>query len=493
MDRWSSRQTTNYRRDKITVSPLHLLAVILPVVATAAPQAQAGPSDNLDHNYRHASAGAYEKWRDLKYGVRIHWGVYSLWHVEASWPFHDLSNEKKQEYQQLYRKFNPTAFSAEKWMQMFERWGVKCFAFTAKHHDGFSMFDTKTRVRRRFNWLAPEGPQIEQCDLAYSIMETPFHRDIVKELCDAAHKHGIAIDLYFSHPDWYDADFRFDKWNVARDPGYTPQTDPDGFARFAGRHKEQIRELLTNYGKIDMMCLDMHLPDFCWPALKESVMLARRLQPDVLLRKRGIGAYGDYMTPERWAPHSPDDRRLNNPWMVIDPLGETFAYQPDADKYRTGSWILSNLIDIVAKGGLFMPCIGPDEKGLFHPQAVKEFDYVGDWLKVNGEAIHKTRPWKHWKEGKDVWFTCSGNQKYVYAICRGWPGAEFASCLIRPRRDSQIVILGVDEPLKWQNDPERGLVINVPERLQSDEHRPCRQYYVFKIAQEPAATVSDPG
>jgi len=113
-----------------------------------------------------------------------------------------------------------------------------------------------------------------------------------------------------------------------------------------------------------------------------------------------------------------------------------------------------------------MPCIGLDGKGLFHPQAVKEFDYVGDF-DVTGEAIHKTRPWKRWKEGKDVWFTCSRNHKYVYAICRGWPEAEFTSCLICPRQDSQIVMLGVDEPLKWRNHPDRGLVIDVLGRLQA--------------------------
>ena len=159
--------------------------------------------------YEHASEAAYEAFHDFKYGVRIHWSVYSIdGRGSESWPFLKLSNEGKQRYQELYKTWNPQGFDAEAWMKFFDRSGFRLMAFTAKHHDGFSMFDTKTRVRQRVNWVAPGGPKIEPCDLAYSIMESPFHRDVVKELCTAAREHGIKIDLYFSHPDWYDADFR---------------------------------------------------------------------------------------------------------------------------------------------------------------------------------------------------------------------------------------------------------------------------------------------
>ena len=102
----------------------------------------------------------------------------------------------------------PAGFDADEWTSLFAENGMRMFAFTTKHHEGFSMFDTKTRVRQRVRWDAPGTPQIEDCDLAYSIMETPFRRDIVKELCDAGRKRGLRIALYFSHPDWYDADFR---------------------------------------------------------------------------------------------------------------------------------------------------------------------------------------------------------------------------------------------------------------------------------------------
>lgn len=357
-----------------------ILVLLIGVLLGGVPAIRADDWNTLDANYKHASAEAYEKWRDLKFGLRIHWGYYSLLGAEASWPVRNMSNEKKRQYFELYKKFNPTKFNAYEWMDLMKRCGLTYFVFTTKHHDGFSMFDTKTRVKRRVNYIADDGPKVEKCDLAYSIMDTPFKRDIVKELTDAAHKRGIRVGLYFSHIDWFDADFRMDKWNPSPDKDYNNKTDPAGYARFVNRHREQIREILTNYGRVDMLGLDMHLPEFCWPDIKETVMMARRLQPDVLMRKRGIGVYGDYMTPERWVPSSPDasDKRVDRPWMVIDTLAGIFAYEPDGSKYKSGEWIVSNLIDIVAKGGNFMVSIGPDPKGHFHPEAVRQLEYAGD-------------------------------------------------------------------------------------------------------------------
>jgi alpha-L-fucosidase len=464
-----------------------LIVILVAAIFAAACACHAAEWDNVDPSYKHASADAYERWRDLKYGIRIHWGVYSMLGVEASWPFRVMSNQKKQEYAELYKKFNPDEFDAEKWMAFFERCGFKAFAFTTKHHDGFSMFDTKTRVTRRINWTAPGGPAVEDCDLSYSIMETPFHRDIVKELVDSGHKHNMAIDLYFSHPDWYDADFRFDEWNMAPDrERYNRKTDPEGYARFVRRHREQIRELLTNYGKIDMLCLDMYLPDFCWPDVKDTVMMARQLQPDVLMRDRGIGAYGDYTTPENWIPPSEGltDKRVERPWMVIHTMARVFAYEPDGSRYKSGEWVLSSLIDIVAKGGNFMIGIGPDAKANFHPVAVKNLEYVGDWLKVNGEAIYGTRPWVEWKDGSDIRFTRSKNERYAYAIALRWPGKTLTLKKVTPAPGSAIHMLGLDQPLAWHGTIA-GTVIELPAALQAEARRPCKQAYAFRI--EPTA------
>jgi len=159
--------------------------------------------------YSWAPDSAYEDFQDIKFGIRLHWGIYSLLRLHGeSWPYLQMLPEEKQTYQELYKSWYPAGFDAEEWVDFFAESGAKMFAFTSKHHDGFSMFDTSARVKRRVNWLAPGGPQIEDCELAYSIMETPFKRDIVRELTTAAHRKNMKVDLYFSHPDWYDSDFR---------------------------------------------------------------------------------------------------------------------------------------------------------------------------------------------------------------------------------------------------------------------------------------------
>ncbi len=456
-----------------------------------------------DPGYQHASEAAYEAFQDFKFGVRIHWGLYSIWELQhESWPFLNMDFKKKQEYQQLYKTFNHTGFSAEEWMQFFKKAGFRCFAFTTKHHEGFCMFDTKSRVKQRMNWTAPGGPKIESCDLAYSIMETPFKRDIVKELCDAGHKHGLKIDLYFSHPDWYDADFRpyshspmmtdyaidhpqdFDldirSFFGGRIGEMTEEPTATERQRMMARHRAQLVEILSNYGKIDMVCLDMRFGPGVWKETKETIKILRKIQRDVMFRNRGIGNYGDYYTPEGYVPGDPAN--TNMPWMVIYPLGRSFSYETDAANHKGTKWIIDNLVDTVAKGGNFMVGIGPNGTGKYHPEAIKELEAAGYWLKINGEAIYGTRMWTHRKEGDAVRFTRTKDNKNVFAHCLEWPGKTFSSEVLQPKKGSKITMLGVSKELAWTQEGNK-LVVTIPPEVQ--KKRPCDYAWVFKIEVNP--------
>ncbi|MDR1383977.1 MAG: alpha-L-fucosidase [Planctomycetaceae bacterium] len=452
--------------------------------------------DEPDADYLHASEAAHEAFRDIKFAVRIHWGIYSIWEMNGeSWGYLGLSNEKKMEYNQLYQSFNPTEFDAQGWMDFFKRSGIQCMAFTTKHHEGFSMFHTGTKVKQRANYLNPDQI-IEPCDLAYSIEETPFKRDIVKELCDAAHEKDIKIDLYFSHPDWYDADFRpynyhplttasyqenngdygF-KVNLNKNVYLTPELTPVEKERLLSRHREQLRELLSNYGQIDLLCLDQWMGRDIWPQMKETVKMMRRLQPDVMLRCRGIGNYGDYYTPEGFVPGSKEN--TNMPWMTIYPLASSFSYDKDAGKYKGAPWIIHNLIDAVAKGGNFMVGIGPDKTGRFHPKAVEQLEETGKWLQVNGEGIYNTRANEVWKEDETL-FTRTKDKKTVFAFVEKWPENKLEIKSVSPRKGSKIYLLGYSSPLKW-SATETGVKIILPKKLQSPANRPCDYAWTFKI------------
>ncbi|MFO1447023.1 MAG: alpha-L-fucosidase [Opitutaceae bacterium] len=419
-----------------------------------------------DADYRHASEAAYRSFRDMKYGVRIHWGLYSLLpHARESWTFLELPDEARQRWLESYRSWNPQGFDARAWMDFFKRAGFECFAITTKHHEGFSLWDTRTRVKQRPNFSVPGKPTIEDCDVAFSVMETPFKRDIIRELTDAARARDIKINLYFSHSDWYDVSFRPHGRHPIQNVSSTgiksleerqkrpavlfPDPTPEEIQHLVTRHREQLRELMTRYGKIDMLCLDISLGESTWPQVKETIKEVRRLQPDVMIRNRGIGNYADYYTPERVVPG--DKAATALPWMVIYPLGRNFSWEGEASQHKGAKWVVDNLVDSVAKGGNFMVGIGPNGNGTFHPEAIRQLEEVGAWLKINGEGIWGTheRPGDLWREGDGIRFTAANDGRHVYALLLSRPAGPVTLSTVSARPGSTLRLLGHSTPLSW--------------------------------------------
>jgi alpha-L-fucosidase len=482
-------------------------------------------------DYHHAPESAFEAFRDIKYGVRIHWGLYCLqnwW--DTSWPFLKLSPAEKARYNEQYKTWNPSGFDPDAWMSFFRENGMKMFSFTPNHHEGFSMYDTKRRIRSRIDWASPDGPRLEECDLAYGIMETPFRRDIVREVIDAGRRNGLKIDLYFSHPNWYDADFRPYVRHPAQVPSsaellapidlqrtqhqygdhplIVPDPTPAEGTRMMASHRQQLTELLSNYGKIDMVCFDMWLGKAVWPQLRDTMIALRKIQPDVMFRARGIGNYGDYYTPERFVPG--DKSTTDMPWFVIYPLGRGWSWGGPDDHFKGSVWVIRNLADIVAKGGNFMVGIGPDPDGRFNPVALDQLKEVGAWLKVNGEALYGTRPRPGdlWKEGGDligagsktdnapaqdlsggnppIRFSQTKDNRTIYVICLGWPGTTLPLKTVPTSQVRSVSMLGLRQPLRSHSDGANGLAIDLPADLQTETNRPCKTAWAFRLEMKTA-------
>lgn len=447
--------------------------------------------------YTWASDEAYEAFLDMKFGIRLHWGPYSLLQLShESWKYLDMTYPERQAYQELYKTWYPAGFDAEEWVDFFAAAGARMFSFTTKHHDGFSMFNTAARVKNRVNWMGPGGPQMESCNFSYSIMDTPFKRDVTRELCNAAHRKGLKVDLYYSHPDWYDADFRpynhhpLQTTNAAQyavkgnplepelknpqerfknaglvivdDPG------PEEIARMMRRHRQQLEELITQYGPVAMVCLDQWLSPSLWPHLRETMLYLRKLRPDVMYRARGIGNYGDYYTPEGFVPGNKEN--TDTPWFVIYPLGTTFSYEADSRKHKGSQWIVKNLVDSVAKGGNFMAGIGPDGNGRFHTEAKNQLLETGKWLQTHGKGIYHTRAreGENWREGTSVRFTINKEKTTIYCFVESFTGDRLALRTVQPAKHTRtrVTLLShPDTPLKWHSRPGEGIEIELPGRL----------------------------
>jgi alpha-L-fucosidase len=223
-----------------------------------------------------------------------------------------------------------------------------------------------------------------------------------------------------------------------------------------------------------MVCLDISLGAKVWPHMKETVKQLRAIQPDVMFRDRGIGNYGDYYTPEQVVPS--DKQPTGMPWMVIYPLGSGFSYDPVDKNYKGAKWIVNNLVDTVAKGGNFMVGIGPDKDGRFHPTAIAQITEAGAWIHANAEAIYSTRerPGQLWKEGADVRFTRTKDNRFVYAISLSRPSGTLVLKTVNALPNSEVVLLGGAGAVPWTQTAD-GLEITLP------ANTPAALAYAFRI------------
>lgn len=289
-----------------------------------------------------------------KFGMFIHWGLYSLtgYHEQVRWRFFT----PRAEYRKLMNEFDPVKFDPDEWVRLAKDAGMEYICITTKHHDGFCMFDTKYTD--------------------FNIMNTPYHRDILKELSDACARGGLALSLYYSNPDW---DYKYG-YNSHSSHQMPEKGDVEDIGKLKEFQKNQIRELLTNYGKIYTFFWDIptNISD---PSMNEFI---RSLQPDILIDDRGWGDKGDFSTPERFVPDGHKFERLTE---ACQSVGEqSWGYCADED-YFTNRYLTASIDKIRAMDGSYLLNVGPMPDGRIPERSAEIVRRVGKWYNNVKEAF----------------------------------------------------------------------------------------------------------
>ena len=448
-----------------------------------------------------------EQWQDIKFGLLMHWGAYSQWGIVESWSLcpedygwcertkgenPDDYFAYKKEYEGLKNSFDPILFNPEKWAKAAKQAGLKYVIFTTKHHDGFCMFDSK------------------YTDYKVTDPGCPFHTNprsnIAKEVFDAFRKEGMWTGAYFSKPDWHSPHY----WDpyfppLDRNVNYDPEAYPEKWDKFTEFTHNQILELMSDYGKMDILWLDGG-----WVAEKpkerilksydnkltntnsgfikertvnqdikmdELVVKAREKQPGLLVVDRAVhGKNQNYLTPENRVP----EKTLNYPWESCIISGGGWSYTPDAN-YMSGRDGVHMLVDIVAKGGNLLLNIAPSPEGEWQQGAYDLLMEYGAWLDVNGEAIYNSTTLEPFKEN-NICLTKqdNGNVFFVYLANQGedkMPN-EITIQSHLPAKGAKVTLLGSNTKLKWKKSGD-GCKVSIPEYLRNNP--PCNYAWTLKV------------
>jgi alpha-L-fucosidase len=323
-------------------------------------------------------------WHDARFGMFIHWGLYSVL-GRHEWV---MENEgiPVSEYAPLAKRFKPKPNAAQAWAKLARQAGQKYMVMTTKHHEGFCQWDTKLTDY----CAAKQGPG----------------RDLVREYVDAARAEGLRVGFYYSLMDWHHPD------------GARCATDEAARQRFVEYTHGLIRELMTNYGKIDVLWYDVRWPLNAdqWQAEKMNKMVFE-LQPDIIVNNRN-GLPGDFATPEQRI-----EAAKSGAWESCMTLNDSWGYQRTDDNWKTSRQIIRNLVSCMRDEGNYLLNIGPRPDGSIPEESVRVLTEVGQWLSKNGESIYPTETCQV-RRNNYASFTRKGNTLYMHV--HYWPGEVVA-------------------------------------------------------------------
>jgi alpha-L-fucosidase len=443
-------------------------------------------SVNLKANSANEKLGWFQ---DAKFGLFIHWGVYSKiageWKGKEGYTEHVMLHAKIpiSEYEQVAKTLNPVDFNAEAWVLAAKNAGMKYIVITTKHHDGFAIYNSPSS--------------------SYNIVNfTAFKRDPIKELADACRKLDVKFGVYYSlGRDWHDPDVPTN-WPVKAGRSNTwdfPNEDAKDFSKYFERKvKPQITELITQYK-----------PAIVWfdtPELiskmqsKELKELIVKLDPQCLVNERVGNGFGDYKVLEQKG----GERIIPGTWETCITMSRNWGYVKADTIYKSTEKLIGLLIDAVSKGGNLLLNVGPTPEGIIKTENLSRMTEIGNWLKTNSEAVYGTKPWKVYGENadstaykvqegfkvdekdavfdgtpkdvvQDIRFTSKGADLYV--IARSWRQKEVIVKSLKKNelKLKSIQLLGCKGKIKWKQTAE-GTNITIPQKAVKSI-----PIYVFKI------------
>lgn len=441
-----------------------------PIVALVAASLALGASaqeKQYEPNWASLDARPTPEWfRDAKFGIFIHWGVYSVpsWGPKdryAEWYWHDMNNKEGEtwkfhaktygedfKYQDFAPLFKAELYNPDEWADIFRRSGAKYVVLTSKHHEGFCLWPNA----ESWNWNAVDiGP----------------HRDLAGDLIAAVRAKGLRMGFYYSIYEWYN-------------PLYTADV-----TKYVDQHMlPQLKDLVQRYR-----------PDIVWPdgewdhpssTWRSEEFLAwlyneSNAPKDVVVNdrwgKEARSVHGGFATPEYG--HIPKGRLMDaGLFEECQGMGRSFGYNrnENVDNYRSTTELLHLLIDCVSRGGNLLLDIGPTADGRIPVIMQQRLIDMGKWLDVNGEAIFGTRAWRQQKDGDRVRYTTKDGA--VYAISLDWPGETLTLTGVKPGPNVAVAMLGVDSTIAYTS-ADGTLTISVP--LLTPDKVPCQHAYVFKL------------
>ncbi|AQT68111.1 Alpha-L-fucosidase [Anaerohalosphaera lusitana] len=424
-----------------------------------------------------------ERWQDLKFGLMMHWGLYSQLGIVESWglcsedqPFQDRGGMPYTEYKKMYfeliSEFNPQNFDPAPWARAARYAGMKYMIFTTKHHDGFSMFDTK------------------QTDFKITSPRSPFHTNpkanVAGEIFRKFAEEGFINGVYFSKPDWHHPCYWSPLWATPnRCNNYDTRKYPQMWKEFCNFTYNQIEELMTGYGKIDILWLDggwvrpnstindevrswgYDIPQ--WEQdidMASIVKMARAHQPDLIVVDRTVqGPYENYRTPEQTVPNEV----LGFPWESCITMTQSWGHN-FAPEYKSSRFLIHTLVNVTAKGGNLLLNVAPTPDGTFEQEAYDRLSEIGDWMAINGEAIYNSRPEEPYKRD-DIYYTQNRRTGDIYAIGLlneddSMPN-EVHLRILKNIEVANVSLLGTSKPLRSCKE-NGGISVEIPAELRDE-------------------------